>query len=384
MSALRPGLPDPLVNLLGASWAMGAPAGGAAWLDAGGVAFGLADGTLAIARASWEGAATLRPREGGGVELVPASAPPPPVMRMAVHDGPCHGLAADGAGRVLSGGADGRLALIDAAGQVETLARSGSGIGCLAAGHGTWAYAMGQQVHRFTPEMAVLDQAGPVTALAFAPDAGALAIAGPAGVMLWSADGATRLLPCPGTHRALAWSPDGRHLVSGLEGSVHGWRLPDAADIAMGDTAGQAPCLSFSPGGFCAASGWPRVMCWSFEDGSDAARRHECGVGSTVAVSAVACHPARPLIAAGYENGAVLLCQPTGPDILFVRAAGGGSVSHLVWSPDGEHLAFAAAGGAIGVVAFPAQLFRPQLFRPQLFPPQPERAEPVAGERTAR
>ena len=67
----------------------------------------------------------------------------------------------------------------------------------------------------------------------------------------------------------------------------------------------------------------------------------------------------RPLIAAGYENGAVLLCQPDSADILFVRSAGGGAVSTLAWSADGAFLALGAAGGEVGVVAFPERLFRP-------------------------
>ena len=152
---MRPGLPDPLINLLGARWAMGAPVIGAAWFAGNGsVAFGLADGTLAIARASWNGAATLQPREGGGVELVPATEPPPPVTRIGVHAGPCLGIAGGGS-MVLSGGADGRLARINADGEVETLASlPDTPITQVASGGSEQACAAGRQVHWFgqTPE----------------------------------------------------------------------------------------------------------------------------------------------------------------------------------------------------------------------------------------
>ena len=353
---MRPGLPDPLLDLLGARWSMGAPVTGCAWLgDA--AAFGLADGTIAIARARWDGAAGLQAREGGGVELVPASASPPPVMRVGVHAGPCLAIAGDGAGGALSGGADGRFARMGADGQAETLAAfPGESVGCVAAGvAGSWACSAGSRAHR----SGVTAWGAPdlVTALAFSPDGGELAVGHRDGVTLWAADGGTRTLARSGTHRSLAWTPDGGILASGLEeNGVHGWRVAGGADIDMGGSAGPVLSLAYSAAGVLAGSGGARVACWRFDGGG--AARSECGVGSTVPVSRVACHPRRALIAAGYANGAVLLCQPDGTDILFARAAGGGAVSALAWSADGAFLALAAEGGEIGVVAFPERLFR--------------------------
>ena len=364
MTAMRPGLPDPLVDLLGARWAMGVPVAGCAWFGTKGVAaFGLADGTLAIARATWDGMARLQPREGGGVELVPATAAPPPVMRAGVHAGPCLTVVPAGGDTVMSGGADGRLAGTVDDGEVVTLASfPGVAIERVAVGaDGVRACVAGRQLYQFGPA-AVLDLAGPVAALAFAPGGGRLAIAGADGVTLWSASDAnpTTVLACAGTPRSLAWSADGAILVSGLEQrSAQAWRVADGAGIAMGEYPGQPLSLSFSAaGGFCASSGSPRVVCWHFDGTDGAARRSECGLGSAIAVTQVACHPTRPLVAAGYENGAVLLCQPDSADILFVRAAGGGAVGPLAWSPDGGFLAYGAAAGEIGVVAFPERLFR--------------------------
>jgi len=360
---MRPGLPDPLINLLGARWAMGAPVVGAAWFGANGsVAFGLADGTLAIARAGWDGAAKLQPREGGGVELLPATEPPPPVSRIGVHAGPCRDIAG-GVGMVLSGGADGRLARIDADGEVETLASlPDMPIERVAIGGGAQACAAGRKVHRFGEALGVLDLAGPATALAFDPVGQRLAVGCPDGVRLWSPGTANpKLLSGGGTSRALAWSADGRALVSGQEEhSARGWLLPEGIGVALGDYAGPPLSLSFSaPGGFLAPSGNPRVVCWHLDPGGGSPRRSECGAGGAVAITQVACHPTRPLIAAGYENGAALLCQPDSAEILFVRAAGGGAVTTLAWSADGAFLALGAAAGEIGVVAFPERLFRP-------------------------
>jgi hypothetical protein len=355
---MRPGLPDPLIELLGARWSMGAPVVGAAWLGtAASAAFGLADGTVALARASWDGAAQVQPREGGGAQLVPATAPPPPVMRVGVHVGPCLDLVRDGADAALSGGADGRFARIGLDGTVETLASfSGAAVSRVASGPGgARACVAGQRLHRFGDAAGVLD-IPEVAALAFDPAGSALAVGHAGGVTLWS--GEARALSRAGRCRALAWSSDGRALMSGLDAkAAQAWMLPDGTEIPLGDYPQPPASLSYSdPGKFFATSGGTRVVCWHLDGGT--ARRSECGVGSTAAVTQVACHPGRPLVATGYDNGAVLLCQPDVADLLFVRMAGGGAVSTLAWSADGGFLALGTQGGEVGAVAFPDRLFR--------------------------
>ncbi len=327
---VRPGLPSPLADLLGARWTMGVPVTSAAWFDRqDAVGFGLADGTLAITRAQWDGKATVQPREGGGVELVPARGQPPPAIRARVHAGPCL-CVATGEGVVLSGGRDGDIARTRPDGTFEVLSgRSDGGAGCMATGKGgAWAYAAGSQVHRIAPAPAVLDLPGQVSALAFDPAGQDLAIAHAGSVWLWPA------------------GADPAH-----------WPL--GGGVMLGGYPEAVLALSFSaPGGFLAASGASRILCWHPGGPDGAGHRTECGVAGPAMVSQVACHPTRIMIAAGYSNGVVLLCQPGRTDILFVRAAGGGAVTTLAWSPDGAVLAFGTALGEAGVVALPSLLFR--------------------------
>ncbi len=316
MNAMRPGLPDPLLKLLGAAWAMGAPVAGAAWLGPNCAGFGLADGTVAIAQAGWDGAARVQARPGGGVELVPASTPPPPVMRVGVHAGPSVAVASDPSGGLQSSGSDGLLMRVSADGTTRALAAlSEAPAAHLAtAANGLRAWACGARVHRDGVAGGVAELPGPVTALAVDVAGGRLSVGCADALAIWETG---RESP-----DMLAWS-------------------------------GPVPSLSFSgPGGFLAAAGGARVACLQ------SGRRSEAGIGSSVPVTRVACHPSRPLIAAGYANGAVLLCQPDRTDTLFVRSAGGGAVSALAWSPDGKCLALGAEGGEIGVVAFPELLFR--------------------------
>ena len=218
--------PRPLIELLGARWELGAPVVGAAW-DGGGevVAFGLGDGTVALARRAWEGGPRVQPREGGGTELVPARAPPPPVSRASVHAGACLGLVADGDGGFLSGGDDGRLALTDCDGGVAEVARfEGKWADPVAAACGWRAAACGRRVHVFGARSFSLDLPSSVSALAFDPSGASLAMAHYGGVTVWStATGETRMLAWKGSHRALAWSPGRRHHRLGHAGKRAAW-----------------------------------------------------------------------------------------------------------------------------------------------------------------
>jgi hypothetical protein len=104
-------------------------------------------------------------------------------------------------------------------------------------------------------------------------------------------------------------------------------------------------------------SGGPRAVCWRFDPPGGDAQPRECGIAGKTPVTEVACHPTHPLIAVGYHNGAVLLCQPGGSDVLFVKGADGSPVSAMAWSPDGGRLAMGTEAGGIGLVSLPEALF---------------------------
>jgi WD40 repeat protein len=359
---LAPSAPSPpLLDLLGACWALDAPVVGVAW-DGALAGFGLGDGSVALGRAEWDGAPDLSPCEGG-TTLTPATAAPPPMARQRVHQGACLSVAAQPGGGFLTGGDDGGLARTDADGKTTELAHyPDQWVDLVAAGEAGWnAAAVGRRVHLSGRSAHTLDLPGSVTALAFDGAGTRLAMAHYHGVTLWAPGAPLRVLRTPGCPLSLAWSPEGDYLICGLqENALHGWRLSDGGDIEMAGYTGQPRSLDFSGDGrFLASSGGSRVVCWAFDPPGADSQPVECGLPSSrLPVCQVAYHPAYPLIAAGYHNGAVLLCQPGSDDVLFVKGSAGGSVTALAWSADGMRLAMGTQGGQAGVVALPGVLFR--------------------------
>ena len=122
-------------------------------------------------------------------------------------------------------------------------------------------------------------------------------------------------------------------IVSGMqENALHGWRLSDAGDIEMGGYPGQPRSLSFSAMAVPGEQRWPARGVLAVRS-AGARAPTECGIAEPHAGDPRRLPSRRPLIAAGYHNGAVLLCQPGSDDVLFVRGAGGGAVERAGLEP---------------------------------------------------
>jgi hypothetical protein len=67
-------------------------------------------------------------------------------------------------------------------------------------------------------------------------------------------------------------------------------------------------------------------------------------------VSAVACHPKQDILAAGYDNGTLLLVRLEDGAEILVRRNGGAPVVALAWNATGTLLAFAAQDGDAGLL----------------------------------
>lgn len=284
----------------------------------------------------------------------------PAAEETRVHDGAILAAAPtlDGK-RLITGGDDGLVASVDADGTVTKLAeRPRKWIDHVAAGPaGTVGFASGRQAFvRFTDgRERTFDHARAVGGIAFAPKGLRLAVARYEGVTLWWAG--TEAEPAQfawkGAHIGVAFSPDGRNLVTVMqENALHGWRLDDGRDMRMTGYPAKPRSLSWSvKGRFLASSGANAAILWPFhyKDGPMGRQPLQLGAREEL-VTRVACHPTEELVAVGYRDGMVLAVRFADQEEALLRRPGGGAVSALAWDARGTRLAFGTEEGAAGIV----------------------------------
>jgi WD40 repeat protein len=279
---------------------------------------------------------------------------------VAVHKGAILSAVPAGAGRMLTGGDDGLVALIDATGAVTRVAEMPrKWIDHVAAGPGgAIAYASGRQaiVKLADGRERTFDHPRAVGGLAFAPKGLRLAVARYDGVTLWWAgtDAPPVMLDWKGAHVGATFSPDGRYVVTTMqENALHGWRLADGKDMRMTGYPAKARSLSWSAKGrYLASSGAPAAILWPFHYKDGPMGRMPLQLGAREAlVTKVACHPGAEVVAVGYADGMVLAVRFADSEEALLRRPGGGPVSALAWDAAGGKLAFGTEDGAAGIIS---------------------------------
>jgi WD40 repeat protein len=295
---------------------------------------------------------------GDGTVRLLASESPGEARLVEAHDGGCLALGLDLDGTaLLSGGDDGRLVRITKDGDAVPLGRwAGKWIAAVAANrrHRLIAAAAGRAVHLLDAAGALiqtLEHPSTATDLAFDPSGQRLAVAHYGGVTLWIGyrDGwRPTLLPWAGSHIAVTWSPAGKFIVSSMqENALHGWRLADKKDMRMSGYPAKVRSMSWTARGrWLATAGAEAAVLWPFRtaDGPMGKDPALLGEGSEL-VTAVAAHPARPLLAIGNKEGGVLLTRIEEAQSVTLVPVSGDPVSALCWSPDGGVLAIGTEGG---------------------------------------
>ncbi|MFD1981286.1 WD40 repeat domain-containing protein [Mesorhizobium newzealandense] len=339
------------------------------------VAFACVDGTVAIAtvadheppearlRVSNDlGQTTIRPREKPPVPLIATGAfgdGDVPLVAYA-HSGFLVGAASGEALHLTAGGEvveplikiDGPIVAIDHSVRSDTTAVSNGHDVFLSSGRGDAV----KLKHAAASSM---------DALAFSPGGKHLACGVGEGLSIWSVEGDAALIrdvPLSARPASIRWSSDGTWLACGLE--TGGFALVSLADNLAGLVAGfpspvRSVCWSQTANALF-ASGAFRITGWSMTAppfGGETSGALETGHAGLVLVEAVAAHPEKKLIAAGYANGRITVAQIGARDELLVRALGS-TVTALAWSSDGRHLAVGSADGTAAIVTFPAQMFK--------------------------
>lgn len=334
------------------------------------VAFACADGAVKIAAVADAEPPDARIRVSadlGQAMIRPRARPPAPLIATAALAEGAPALA--GAGRGYLVGADDEVLRLDADGATTPIGlRLGGPLraidqapasGAIAAGG-----AAGAVLARGADEQWHL--AGPdVAALAFTPRGDRLAVARGDGLAIWEIAGTPRLLrevALGAGATAIGWRADGAWLACALGAQGLGLVEPASGRAA---TAGGFPAAVrslgwSSPASALVAAGAFRITAWSDTllplDGETAGAL-ATGRAGLVLVEAVAPHPDRRLVAAGYANGQIVVAGIGGRDEVVLRVAGG-AVTALAWSRDGRHLAVGDAEGEAAIITFPPQMFK--------------------------
>jgi WD40 repeat protein len=246
------------------------------------------------------------------------------------------------AGGIITGGDDGRLVWSRPQGSGPLAEVKGRWIESLTAAPGASLIAFGAG-----REARVLDLADPaferafahersVADVAFDPRGRRLATATYGGAALWYAriaDQKPVMLKWAGSHIALAFSPDGKFLISSMqENALHGWRLSDARDMRMGGYPAKVRSLAFLDGGrLLATAGANGVVLWPFggADGPMGKQATEIGYEETGVVTRVAAEADGQAIAAGLDDGRVRLFQLKNEPPREVKAEKGAPITAL-------------------------------------------------------
>lgn len=280
--------------------------------------------------------------------------------RVAVHSGGILAVACDGE-RIVTGGDDGKIVatqtnMATAAIAADPRHRWIDHVAIAPDGTVGWSAGKDAFVQCRKGEPRKLEAPSTAGGLAFAPKGLRLAIAHYNGVTLWfpnAAEAAPERLEWKGSHLDVIFSADGRYLVTAMqEPALHGWRVADGKHMRMSGYSTKVRAMAWTAGGRgLATSGAPQLIVWPFH-GKDGPMGKE---PQTLApaehnVSIVACHPQKDVVAAGYEDGSVLLVRmPDGAEVL-ARRPSEALLSALTWNAKGTALAFGTEDGEAGII----------------------------------
>jgi hypothetical protein len=360
-----------LFSLLARHWTVGASIEQAEF-DEGdeALAFVLADGRVVLTRTQDDEAPGNRLRvalDDGRVTISPRSRPVPPIVQIAIGHAPVP-LARFGASGFVVGNS-GHLARLSNKGELQRLGEADDGppaaLAALPGGGFVAATERGLLVHDGSGARRIEEVSSSLSSLAVSPDGRRIAIGSSDGLMIRPLEpggGQARAFTV-GTVSRLAWSPDGNWLAASVDqGGIVVVRPADGRTFPLPAYPASVRSLAWTMDSHhLATSGAYRIIVWKVESLAGNAGRPEVpetGRAGLNAVESLDMHPHRPLVAAGYGNGMVVIAAIGKRDELVVKEAGGTAIRALRWSRNGQHLALGTQGGQAAILTFPSHLFK--------------------------
>lgn len=280
----------------------------------------------------------------------------------AAHDGAILAAAAHPKGGLLTGGDDGRLVWSRADSQAETLADlPGRWIDALAVSPvgGLIAFGAGKEARVLDTGDAKFERRfaheATVSGLAFDAKGRRLAAATYGGAALWYArlsDQKPVMLRWAGSHVGVAFSPDGKFLVSSMqESALHGWRLSDGRDMRMGGYPSKVRSMVFAGSHWLATSGANGAVLWPFAgaNGPMGSRAMEIAWDETALVARVAVSADGRILAGGLSDGRVWVFDMDTEERRELAPARGVAISALTFVGQ-RRLAWGAEDGAAAII----------------------------------
>ena len=226
--------------------------------------------------------------------------------------------------------------------------------------NGLLACSNSKSLHLFAPtgeRLRTLPHISTLTGIAFDAKGKRIAASHYNGASLWftaSEASNPRFLEWKGSHIGVALHPHGSALITAMqENALHGWTLPEGKHMRMSGYPSKTESFGFTASGrWLATSGADAVVLWPFFGGGPMGKPPLELAGSDGAiVKRIACHPQQEVVAAGFDNGAVVIADIASERILPLAGPGRGAVSALSWNGSGSHLAFGTAEGFAAIVA---------------------------------
>jgi WD40 repeat protein len=223
------------------------------------------------------------------------------------------------------------------------------------------ACSAGKNLHLFDgngEKLRSLAHPSTVTGIAFDAKGKRIAASHYNGASLWftaSSAAGPKLLEWKGSHIGVALHPNGEALVTAMqENALHGWTLPEAKHMRMTGYPAKTESFGFSKSGkWLATGGADALVIWPFFGGGPMGKAPlELAGGGGNILKRLACHPVNDVVAAGFDDGLVLIVDIAREKILPVAGPGRGSVSAIAWNGSGSHLAFGTAEGFAAIVDF--------------------------------
>jgi WD40 repeat protein len=296
----------------------------------------------------------------GSLRLLPATDDPKTPKEMRLHNGVSLSLAPDADDHAfLSGGDDGKIFIIDPEIDAPTLIAeqknkwidhvAGSTEGEFRVySAGKLVYLLDADGNESGAPRELLSSAG---GLAFSPNNKRLAASHYNGVSLFwtnAKDSAPTKFSWKGSHLSLIWHPDNKIILSAMqEASLHGWRLTDNNEMQMQGYAGKVHSMGFTAKArYFATSGAEQVICWPFFGGGPWGKTPlTLGGSNGRLVTRVAPHPKDEMVAAGYEDGMIILAPLDGRMEMLIHPPNGSNVVGLAWNNTGDCLFAALENG---------------------------------------